>query len=120
MSLTTSIVFLPCWEKLRDYLVVDVYDKDGGHADPRIRIGFDNLPERYGREIALLEMPCVACGSANHPLRRRQGDDYTRLYYAPTCPLTVRMACSRTRAAELEYERIKGIRIAVRVQMELF
>jgi len=109
MSVTTSIVFLPIWDRLRQYLKIDIYDKDGGHVDPRIRIGFDDLPEAFGRELAFVEMPCVSCGRPNHPLRRREGDDWTRLFYAPTCPLAVRIACSRTRAAELEYCRFKGI-----------
>jgi hypothetical protein len=107
--ITTSILFLPVWERLHPYLVIDIYDKDGGHVDPRIRIGFDNLPEAFGRELSFLEMPCVSCGRPNHPLRRREGDDWTRLFYAPTCALAVRLACSRTRAAELEYERFKSV-----------
>jgi len=110
MAIEISIVFHPIWKRLEPYLLVDVYDKDGGHDDPRIRIGFPDLPENFGRELVFLEMPCVTCRRPNHPLRRREGDGFDRLYYAPTCPLTVRMACSRSRAAELEYERFKGIR----------
>lgn len=104
-------MFLRVWEDIREYLVVDVYDKDGGHVDPRIRIGFDNLPELMGRKLVFLEMPCVACGRPIHPLRRREGDPWSRLFYAPTCPLAVRLACSRTRAAELEYQRFKGLSV---------
>lgn len=109
MSIGTSIVFHPVWPRLEAHLVIDIYDRDGGHEDPRIRIGFDDLPEAFGRELAFITMGCVACGRPIHPLRRRQGDEWTRLFYAPTCPLAVRIACSRTRAAELEYERFRGI-----------
>lgn len=111
MAVTTSLVFLPVWETVKKYLVVDIYDRDGGHEDPRIRIGFDDLPERLGRSLVFLEMPCVACGRPIHPLRRREGDPWSRLFYAPTCPIAVRINCSRTRSAELEYERFKGIRV---------
>ena len=122
MSIDTSIVFHPVWDRLQTFLVIDIYDKDGGHQDPRIRIGFDDLPERFGRELAFLTMPCVSCGRPIHPLRRRDGDGFDRLYYAPTCELRVRISCSRTRAAELEYERFKGLRSNPRptAQLELF
>lgn len=105
----TSIVFEPVWSRLKSYLLVDVYDRDGGHSDPRIRIGFVNLPEQYGRELEMYVMRCVHCQRPNHPLRRREGDGFDRLYYAPTCPVAVRVACSRGRAAELEYERFKSL-----------
>lgn len=81
------------------------------------------MPERFARELTMYVMQCVACQRPNHPLRRRIGDDWDRLFYAPTCPLTVRMACSRTRAAELEYDRFKGIasgRTITTVQLSLF
>lgn len=120
VSITTSITLYPeVWDRISSFLVIDVYDKDGGHVDPRIRIGFDDLPEQLGRELARFEMPCVACERPIHPLRRREGDDWTRLFYAPTCPITVRVSCSRTRAAELEYERFKGIGTAPRPSRQL-
>ncbi len=119
MSIGISVVHLPVWETIRKHLVVDVYDKDGGHKDPRIRIGFDDLPETLGRELVALEMPCVACGRPTHPLRRREGDPWTRLFYSPTCLLAVRIACSRSRAAHLEYERFKGITTSGRPSMQL-
>lgn len=110
MSIVTSIIFAPVWRELEPYLVVDVYDRDGGHENPRIRIGFADLPDRLGRRLQMFEMPCVTCQRPIHPLRRRKGDGFDRLYYAPTCALTTRVECSRSRAAELEYERFKGIK----------
>lgn len=107
----TSIVFLPVWEKIAPNLLVDIYSRERGVREPRIRIGFVDLPESLSREIVMLVMPCVCCERPIHPLRKRLTDtwDGGRIYYAPTCPLTVRIGCSRSRAAELEYERFVGI-----------
>lgn len=117
-----SIVFEPVWERVKDYLHVVEYDKDGGHVDPRIRIEFLHIPERLAREVVMVTMPCVACQRPIHPLRHRDGDDWDRLFYAPTCPITTRMSCSRGRAAELEYERFKGLEVekAPPAQLSLF
>jgi hypothetical protein len=109
MAIGVSIVFTEVWGKLKEHLHVVECAEDGGITDPRIRIEFLDVPERLARELVAFEMPCVSCERPNHPLRRREGDDWDRLYYAPTCPLTVRMACSRGNAAMLEYERFKGI-----------
>lgn len=109
MAIDISIIFLEVWPRLQPYLVIDEYDRDGSAIEPRIRIGFDNMPLELGREMSFVSMPCVACGAANHPLRVRVGDDTSRLYYGPACPVAVRPACSKGRAATLEYERFKGL-----------
>ena len=111
MSITVSITHAPFWERLQNYLLVDEYVRDRGHQEPRIRIGFVELPESWSRELVMYEMPCVACERPNHPLRRRVGDPWSRLYYAPSCELSKRFSCSRGRAAALEYERFTGIEI---------
>ena len=118
----TSIIFEPVWAKVRPYLHVVEYDRDGGHENPRIRIDFLNMPEKLAREVVMVTMRCVHCQRPIHPLRRREGDDWDRLFYAPTCLITVRVACSRGRAAELEYERFKGLPDQPRStsQLELF
>ena len=108
MAIMTSIVFLPVWERLESHLHIDRYARDRGHAEPRIRIGFVDLPEPFARELVQIEMPCVACARPIHPLRRRVGDDWNRLFYSPTCELSKRYACSRGRAAALEYQRFMG------------
>lgn len=107
--ISISIIFEPVWPKLEPHLHVVPYDKDGGHEDPRIRIDFLDVPEALARELVMYRMPCVACQRPNHPLRRREGDDWDRLYYAPACALAIRVSCSRGRAVELEYERFKGL-----------
>lgn len=105
----TSIIFEPVWDRLQKYLHVVAYTRDRGHDEPRIRIEFLDLPDTFSRELVRFEMECVACGRPNHPLRRRVGDDFDRLYYAPTCELSKRISCSRGRAAALEYQRFIGI-----------
>lgn len=121
-----SICFDPIvWPKIEPYLHVVECAQDGGITDPRIRIEFLGLPERLARELVNVIMPCVACERPNHPLRIREGDawDMGRLYYAPACPLTTRIACSRGNAAMLEYERFKGIasgRMKPTAQLSLF
>jgi hypothetical protein len=104
-----SIVMSPVWSRLKPYLFVIRYDKDGGHDDPRIRIEFRDLPDPLSHEVQFFAMPCVVCLRPIYPLRRREGDGPDRLYYAPACPVGVRAACSRSAPAHLEYERFKGM-----------
>jgi hypothetical protein len=124
MAIGISIVFDPIWKRIASYLHIVECAQDGGVDDPRIRIEFLYVPEPLMRELVAVQMPCVACERPNNPLRRREGDawDMGRLYYAPACPITVRMACSRGRAAELEYERFKGTQVQMRppAQLALF
>lgn len=125
MAITVSLIFQPVWSRIRDHLHIVECPQDGGAVnDPRIRIEFLGLSEKAARELVTVTMPCVACERPNFPLRIREGDawDMGRLYYAPTCPITTRMACSRGRAAELEYERFKGLRLSrpVSAQLALF
>jgi len=107
--ITISIVHEPVWESIKEYLHVVECAQDGGLEDARIRIDFLNVPEPLAHKLVMFTMPCIACQRPNHPLRRREGDPWTRLYYAPACALAIRVACSRGRAVELEYERFKGI-----------
>ncbi len=109
-----SITIHPIWYRIRPYLTVDRYDRDGGHEDPRIRIGFSGMPTQLGVEAAYIQMPCVepSCQRPINPLRRREGDDWSRLYYAPCCPVTTRASCSRGGAAADEYNRFKDGKVA--------
>ena len=108
MAITVSLIFLPIWNRVREYLHIVECAKDGGIDEPRIRIEFLGLPDRLSRELVMIETSCVSCERPVHPLRRRIGDGWDRLYYAPACPVAVRAACSRSRAAMLEYERFKS------------
>ncbi len=111
-----SIVFAPVWDQVKGYLHVVEH---GDPRDPQVRIEFLDVPERLARELVMYEMRCVSCLRPNHPLRRREGDDWDRLYYAPACALHVRTSCSRSRAAELEYERFKGMKLGPRPTQQL-
>lgn len=107
----TSIIFHPVWSEIEPHLHIVDCAQDGGVDDPRIRIEFLGLTEQQVRRYVNVVMPCVHCLADNFPLRRRDTDafDQGRLYYAPACPLSRSVRCSRGRAAELEYERFKGI-----------
>lgn len=112
----------PLWSKLVGYLVVTPCAGDG-MEEPRIRIEFLGIPERLAREAAFAQMPCVCCGRPINFLRLRVGDEWsdaTRLYYAPCCPVNVRVACSRGAHARAEYDRFTaGDRRKV-TQLEMF
>jgi hypothetical protein len=95
------------WPLLAPFIRVQTYDRDGGHKDPRHRIEAA-LPDDPSIVAALLtmEMPCVACAAPILPIRTRKGTRDRRAFVAVTCPLDVRIGCSRGRAAADEYRRI--------------
>jgi hypothetical protein len=111
MAIGVSLVFHPIWPRLEQYLKIEIAPRDGGTLeDPRVRVGFSDLPEAFGRELVSVTIQCVSCLRPIHPLRRREGDGFDRLYYACSCAVAVRPECSKSRAASLEYQRFKGIR----------
>ena len=114
-----SLVFQPVWKTVEPYLHLVEH---GDPADPQVRIEFLDVPEALARELVMTIMPCVACQRPMHPLRRREGDYWDRLYYGPTCELTTRIGCSRSRAAMLEYERFLGMKLTPKPtpQLSLF
>jgi len=123
MALDISLVFLPAWDRIKEYLTIEQCVRDGSSVDdPRIRIGFDGLPELLGREMTHVQMQCVCCLRPIFPLRRREGDSFTRLYYGCSCPVALRPACSKSRASALEYQRFKAVTVAPRppAQLDLF
>lgn len=126
MSVTISIIHLPVWKEISQHLHVVECVQDGGTPiDGRVRIEFLGLSEIAARRLVNTVMPCVHCQADNFCLRKRDTDtwDQGRLYYAPACPLTRRIGCSRGRAAELEYERFKafvGKDMKPQVQLGLF
>ena len=101
-------MFTDVWPRIEPYLHVVECAADGGVDDPRIRIELLHLPDGLSRELTTLTAACVSCLRPVLPLRRRVGDGFDRLYYAPCCPTAVRPACSRGNAAMLEYERVLG------------
>ena len=101
-----SIVIHEIWPRIEPYLFVIVADAS---EDPRIRIEFRDLGEKLSREMQFVTMACVTCARPVYPLRRREGDVYDRLYYAPCCPVGTRAACSRSEPARIEYDRFKAL-----------
>jgi hypothetical protein len=101
-----SIVDHPAWQRFGGYFRVEVYDRDGGHYHPRVRLEVD-VPPALHRAAMEVRVPCVACGAAIAPFRTRQSTRVSKVYYAPTCPLSVNVGCSRGSAARDEYTRVR-------------
>ena len=104
------------WLWLREWFKIEVYARDGGHRNPRFRI---EVRPPYGTpdlqvQVALqLDVPCVSCAQPINPIRVRSGPSKRQqngppkhLFYAATCPLDVRIGCSRSKAASAEYIRV--------------
>jgi hypothetical protein len=104
-----SIVFAPIWPELKQYLSVEIYDKDGGHLDPRIRIMFREVPVELALRACSVVMACVTCERPMFPIRKQEGSPWESLYYAATCPIGQRMGCARSKPARAEYERFKEL-----------
>lgn len=92
------------WPELRKYLVVQIYSRDGIKR-PRFRLNFRPMPPELFIEAQKIEVPCLACGEMIHPIRK--GTAFASLYFAGSCPLERKIACSRSRKVSAEYEAIK-------------
>lgn len=100
------------WPAIRQYLKIEKYSPDGGHRRPRIRIEWTSMPLALAVMVIKETMPCVACGRDINFVRQRtpakRGDHVGHLYYAPCCPLTVSIGCSRGNAARDEYNSVRA------------
>jgi hypothetical protein len=115
MNALKGLQIYPIWQKVQPYIKIEVYDKDGGHKHPRVRIELDSAtPDELKKELLEFTMPCVACGHMIHPFRvrnagsKRSSHTSDHIFYAPTCPLNVNIGCSRGGEARDEYKRIKA------------
>jgi len=110
----------PMWGELAPYMRIEVYDRDGGHQDPRHRIECRPMPANV-LELALsLRVACCTCSEPMHPIRLRRGETFGHAYYAAACPLDVSIRCSRTAQSRGDYERmVDAVRTAER-QVRLF
>lgn len=115
MTLTPRLERFPRWAELRPYLRIESYDRDGGHRHPRHRIEFRGVPMNLALEALAYQIPCVACGELVQPFRERLTRNprpragawiHHGFYYAPSCTLRHRIACSRGAAASREYEAV--------------
>lgn len=108
-----SITATKIWPKLKKYVRIEKYKPDGGYAKPRIRIEINALPAGLKTWALITEMPCVACGAKINPIRSRRigGRPHAsgHLYYAPTCPLSKNVGCSRGAKAHEEYDHIREL-----------
>jgi hypothetical protein len=106
----SSIVKHPLWEStLKECFRIEVYDRDGGHTRPRVRIEVKVPSPELGAIFDTVVMPCVACGKEIHPIRaRNMKSGSSHRYYAPCCPLDVNVGCSRGAASREEYKRVKA------------
>lgn len=99
----------------RRYIVVETYDRDGGHEHPRFRIEL-RAPVEVVQAALVFKMRCVACARHMFPFRLRSGSRVTAygagVYFAATCPLNVSMGCSRSRAAAEEYKLVANAVLA--------
>jgi hypothetical protein len=105
---------LPELAVLGPHLRRELYDRDGGHADPRRRFELDLPSDSPLVAVALsCRCACAACGAAIHPFRQRKKSGKPaarprravgeRLYVAVACPLDVSVGCSRGDAAADAY-----------------
>jgi len=93
----------PLFPKLRPFVRIELYSRDGGHKNPRFRINFNPMPTGLHVEAMELETHCVSCGRRINPVR----DSARGVYFAATCPLAVNIACSRSSKARDEYKRVR-------------
>lgn len=112
--LPASVPALPEFPMLGIYIRRELYDRDGGHADPRRRFEMELCAGSPLTDLALgLRCACASCGAPIHPFRRRKQPAATaarrrkpaseRLYVAVACPLHVSVGCSRGDAAAEAY-----------------
>jgi len=98
---------------VEEFIHVEPYRREklaSNRKKARVRIEVLPMPLFLEHRALFFTMPCVACGAAIHPFRRRgkAGRGATgRMYYAPSCPLDVNIGCSRGAAAKKEYEDIR-------------
>jgi hypothetical protein len=90
----------PIFHELLSYM----YLSPSGASD-RIQLRRKKMTSDFKRSLHSVQTPCVSCGEYMFPLRGNGR------YFAATCALEDRVACSRTAAASLEYHKVaKAIR----------
>lgn len=93
----------PLFPLLKPFVRIELYARDGGHKNPRFRINFNTMPPELRQAASIMHVPCVACGKPINPVRVHARGSY----FAGTCPLAVNIACSRSQAARVEYQRVR-------------
>jgi hypothetical protein len=88
----------PLWPEVRAFMVVEDHQTAEGELYPRYRLEVEPPIALFGR-LQAVRVPCVHCGSATAPFRRRLQERGLRLYYTATCPVRRSVGCSRSHAA---------------------
>lgn len=103
------------WPVLRPFFKVEIYTRDGGAGNPRVRIELKKLPEPLVFVALKVKTDCVTCGKQIHPIRQRRPPGNkrsdvvgTHMYFAAACPLSENIGCSRGTAARDEYLRMRS------------
>lgn len=109
----SGILIQPLWEELRPYVVVQRVPQDRKGRRERVRIELRNAPSHLMKAALRLVVPCPACGEGYLPFRMRHAppkrgpETFRGVYFAATCPLSVRLSCSRGLAASTVYEDVR-------------
>jgi len=99
----------PVFMAVMQFVKVEHYDRDRGHKDPRFRFEWlPDTPPDIERSALEIEVACAKCGRPIRPFRRRKDTAPGRghLYLAVSCPLDVRIGCSRSKVASRAYDEI--------------
>lgn len=94
----------PLWNKLRPYVVVQIYSRDG-IVKPRFRLWLKGTPQPILVEVLNMTMPCCACGEEIHPVRC----GLYGIYIAGSCELKKKIVCSRHDNVSLMYQEVKRL-----------
>lgn len=92
----------PLWSAVRPFMLVEDHATIDGEFYPRFRLEVEPPLAVYKR-LTMILVQCVHCGNGVEPFRRRRYDQSLRMYYASSCPLNVRVGCSRSEAAHLDH-----------------
>ena len=81
------------FQELKPYIVIQVYDRDGGHKKPRKRIELRaGMPRELVVKALAFTAHCPACGRRMSPFRLRsragnqRGGNPQHIYFAAACP----------------------------------
>ena len=114
-KISESVTHHPLWKEIEPFVEFQIYKREGGGSkNPRFRIGLTRaIPEEVAQRALLCQVKCSNCGAKINPFRIRNTRTQTlagNIYFAATCPLQIRMGCSRSASATLEYKRLYGLR----------
>jgi len=88
----------PLFALIAPWIRIEDYMPDGGPVRPRHRLEMNAPSDPAFRKCVLdLVVLCDVCDDLIHPIRSSPWHGRKRLYITVTCPLDVKIACSRAR-----------------------